>query len=72
MKRREFVTLIGGAAAWPIAAWAQQATGRLRLGTVSVNPRSSPFYMAFEQRLAELGYKEGQELYFRVRANLKH
>jgi putative ABC transport system substrate-binding protein len=63
--RREFITLLGGTAAtWPLAASAQQPMQMLRLGTVSVNPRSSPFYMAFEQRLAELGYEEGKNFAF--------
>jgi len=65
MRRREFITLLGGAAAtWPLSARAQPATGTLRLGTVSVNPRSAPFYVAFEQRLAELGYQQGKNLSF--------
>jgi putative tryptophan/tyrosine transport system substrate-binding protein len=65
MRRREFIVLVGGAAAvWPLAARAQQAAGTLRLGTVSVNPRSSPFYAAFEQRLAELGYQQGKNFAF--------
>jgi putative ABC transport system substrate-binding protein len=65
LKRREFLTLLGGAAAaWPLAARAQQAAGTLRLGTVSVNPRSAPFYVVFEQRLAELGYQEGKNFAF--------
>ena len=65
MRRREFITLLGGAAAtWPLSARAQPATGTLRLGTVSVNPRSAPFYVAFERRLAELGYQQGKNLSF--------
>jgi putative ABC transport system substrate-binding protein len=64
MKRREFITLLGGAATWPFGARAQPAAGTLHLGTVSVNPRSTPFYVAFEQRLAELGYQEGKNFAF--------
>ena len=56
MKRREFITLLGGAAAWPLTARAQQATKTLKVGTVAGTPRSSPQWVAFERRMAELGY----------------
>jgi putative tryptophan/tyrosine transport system substrate-binding protein len=60
MKRREFITLIGGAAAAsPLAARAQQPMKMLRVGTASTQPRLSPLWKAFEQRMAELGYQEG-------------
>src|SRR5262245_36574720 len=62
--RRGFIALVGGLATWPLGARGQPATGTLRLGTVSVNPRSAPFYAAFEQRLAELGYQQGKNLSF--------
>jgi putative ABC transport system substrate-binding protein len=64
MKRREFITLIGGAAASPFAAHAQQAVKMLRVGTASSQPRSSPLWKAFEQRMAELGYQEGTNYTF--------
>jgi hypothetical protein len=56
MKRRDFITLLGGAAAWPLAARAQQ-TGRLpRVGVlVSASP-PHPFADAFQRGLRALGY----------------
>jgi putative ABC transport system substrate-binding protein len=65
MRRRDFIKLISGAAAaWPLAARAQPAAGTLRLGTVALVPRSAPIWVAFEQRLAELGYQEGRNFAF--------
>jgi putative ABC transport system substrate-binding protein len=62
MRRREFIGLIGGAAAWPLAVRAQQPSKVLRVGTVSAQPRSTPFWRAFDQRMAEFGYQEGRNL----------
>jgi putative ABC transport system substrate-binding protein len=63
MKRREFITLLGGAAvALPRVGCAQQAGKVLRIGTVSGQPRSSPLWTAFDRRIAELGYQEGRNL----------
>ena len=62
LKRREFITIVGGAAAWPVAARAQQ-TGRLPtigfLGT-STPLNWNPWTAAFVQRLRELGWIEGR------------
>lgn len=64
MRRREFISLIGGAAAaWPLAARAQSAA-TLRVGMVGAQPELAPTYQAFLQRLAELGYQEGKTLDF--------
>ncbi len=61
MRRREFVTLLGGTAvAWPLAARAQTPAKILRVGTVSGVQKSAPTWVAFEQRMAELGYQEGK------------
>jgi hypothetical protein len=65
MKRRAFITLLGGvAAAWPLAARAQQPTKMLRVGALSAQPRAAPIWLAFEQRMAELGHKEGTNFTF--------
>jgi len=66
MKRREFVTLVGGAAAWPIAARAQRSgairriavVGGLAPDDVETVARSA----AFEQALAALGWKKGSTI----------
>src|ERR1700686_3755923 len=64
MRRREFLTLIGGAAvAWPVAASAQQSAKPV-VGFLSVSSPSLhvPFVAAFNQGLKEVGFIEGQNL----------
>ena len=58
MKRREFMTLLGGAAAWPCAAWAQRA-GLPTIGYVGASTAASRWVPAFVQRLRDLGWIEG-------------
>jgi putative tryptophan/tyrosine transport system substrate-binding protein len=66
MKRREFITLLGGAVAWPVlwplSARTQQLSKNIRVGITTIQPRASPPYVAFDQRLRELGYVDGQNL----------
>jgi len=58
--RREFITLLGSAAvAWPLPARAQQSAKMLGVGALSAQPRTAPIWLAFEQRMAELGHKQG-------------
>src|SRR5262245_25819017 len=66
LKRREFITLLGGAAVgWPLAVRAQQLAKRtLGVGTVSGSEKSSPQWGAFLRRMAELGYQEGKTFVF--------
>jgi ABC-type uncharacterized transport system substrate-binding protein len=66
VKRREFITLLGGAvAAWPVAARAQQAAMRrigVLLSTVESDPRGLEYITAFAQGLAELGWTVGRNV----------
>jgi len=66
VRRRDFIALIGGAAAatWPLAARAQTLRRIFRIGTASPNPRAFIGWVAFDQRMRELGYVEGQNLVF--------
>jgi len=63
MKRREFITLLGGGAAWPLAAGAQQppipVIGYLSVGAPA---QSGAAVSAFRKGLSEMGYVEGRNL----------
>jgi putative ABC transport system substrate-binding protein len=68
MRRREFITLLGGAAVWPVAAHAQQATTPLIGFLSSRSPNESEALVAaFRQGLAEVGYAEGQNVHLAFR-----
>src|SRR5262245_52762119 len=66
MKRRDFITLLGSAAAWPLAAWAQQADRMRRIGvlmnTGADEPESQARLAAFMQGLQELGWAVGRNV----------
>ena len=70
MRRREFITLLGGAAAWPDAAFAQQDNKKRLIGILTVfdDKQIVPLYAAFRSRLQELGWTEGQNIAFDIRA----
>ena len=68
MRRREFIALLGSAAAWPFAAHAQQPAGKiLRLAVLQPGAPPEPLVEAFRQRLRELGYVEGRNLVLEYR-----
>jgi hypothetical protein len=67
MQRREFITLLGGtAAAWPLAARAQQ-TNLPKLGILLVGNRE-PFSRLFWAGLREFGYIDGQNMQVEFRS----
>jgi len=63
MKRREFITLLGGAAAWPLVAHAQQSARVRRIGVLTNLPENDPESKsrnaAFLQALQQLGWTDG-------------
>ena len=63
MRRRKFIALFGIGAVplfWPVPSIG--ASKILRLGIVAATPRKGPLWVAFEQRLRELEYVDGQNL----------
>lgn len=67
MRRREFIGILGGAAAWPPAVSAQQAIKKHRLAILTLtesaeNATSAKHWVAFFDELRRLGYKEGHNL----------
>ncbi len=65
MRRREFITLLGGAAAWPLAARAQQPERMRRVGVLMAfenGPLAQNYLTAFRQALQEKGWAEGRNI----------
>ena len=66
MKRREFISLLGGAAAWPLAVRAQQGERTRRIGVLmgyaESNVEGQAFVAAFREGLLKLGWTEGRNL----------
>ena len=70
-KRREFITLLGGAAAWPFVARAQQPDRIARVGylRLSATARIQLFDDAFREGLRDLGYVEGRNVRIEYRSS---
>ena len=66
MKRRNFITLLGGAAVWPLVARAQQPAKRPIIGLVSIgaSPIDPANFRPFLAQMRELGYVDGQNVTF--------
>jgi putative ABC transport system substrate-binding protein len=64
MRRRELFSLLGGAAAWPFAATAQQSTKVPRVGVLVALSAPHPFTEAFQGAMKDLGYEEGRNVAF--------
>jgi putative tryptophan/tyrosine transport system substrate-binding protein len=71
MKRRQFITLVGGAAAWPLAARAQQPERVRRIGVLIGPSENDPTFQsvlaAFRDALAKFGWVEGRNLVIDLR-----
>jgi putative ABC transport system substrate-binding protein len=66
MNRREFITLVGGAAAWPLAVRAQQGDRVRHIGVLTFGDENDPlaetFLSAFTQALSDLGWTDGRNV----------
>ena len=71
MRRREFITLLGGAAVWPLGARAQQPERMRRVGVLNSiaadDPQSQRRMTAFVQGLQQLGWTEGRNVRIEIR-----
>src|SRR5260370_11305711 len=71
MKRRDFITLLGGATAWPLAASAQQGDRMRRIGVLmgfdENDPEAKGWLSGFVRGLAELGWTDGRNVRMDVR-----
>ena len=71
MKRRDFITLLGGAAAWPLVVRAQQPERMPRIGVITNfsadDPATQPRLTAFVERLQQLGWTDGRNVRIDIR-----
>jgi hypothetical protein len=71
LRRREFITLLGGAAAWPLAAHAQQRERMRRIGALVPGDENDPvrktYVSTFAQALCDLGWTDGRNVRMDVR-----
>jgi putative ABC transport system substrate-binding protein len=69
MKRRSFITLLGGAAAWPLAAHAQQRERMRHVGALILgNADADAFRTELREGLSKAGYVEGRNVQVDIRS----
>jgi putative ABC transport system substrate-binding protein len=72
MRRRDFIAGLGGAAAWPVVARAQQGDRRRRIGLLTLSDENDPFLKAyvsaFTQALGDLGWTDGRNVRMDLRS----
>ncbi|MBR0756429.1 ABC transporter substrate-binding protein [Bradyrhizobium jicamae] len=66
MRRRDFIRLVGGAMAWPVAAQSQEATKRYHILWFSTQSLPDPFLDGFREGMRARGYVEGKNLTFEL------
>ena len=70
MRRREFIAALGGAAAWPLAAWAQQRkVSTIGVLVVGGSSGSDQFWRLFRTVMREQGYVEGTNIRYEFRSD---
>src|SRR5262249_25154423 len=72
MRRREFISLLGGAAAWPLAVRAQQQSEQVRrigalINRTADDPQGQAGIAAFKQTLQKLGWSDGRNVRLDIR-----
>jgi putative tryptophan/tyrosine transport system substrate-binding protein len=68
MKRRDFITLLGGAAAWPLAVQAEQSRRLRRIGILNPESASLAPLAAFLDELRLLGWRDQDNVYLDMRS----
>src|SRR6201991_2740704 len=71
MRRREFIWMVGGAATWPVAVWAQQTNAQRRIAILMIlgkdDPEANARITAFQKGLQEAGWIEGRNIHYETR-----
>jgi putative tryptophan/tyrosine transport system substrate-binding protein len=71
LKRREFITVLGGATVWPLAARAEQSSGLRRVGVLLHGVQTDPLWQqrvaAFRQELEAFGWLENRNVHIETR-----